>query len=254
MAADPDQVQSFARGLTVIRAFSSDAPAQTLASVARATGLARATARRLLLTLEQLGYVRSDGNIFRLTPRVLELGYAYLASLDIESIAQPYLEALSERLGEATSVSVLDDTHIVYVARVPTKRIMTVSIGLGSRFPAYQTSMGRVLLAELSDEQIVSRYERTDRSRAATPRLVKTPAELLERIAEVRRTGWALVDQELEVGIRSIAAPLRDKDGVIAAMNVSTHAARTTLEELKSRMLPALLETAEAISAALRKR
>jgi IclR family pca regulon transcriptional regulator len=250
MAADPDQVQSFARGLRVIRAFDAQAPVQTLADVARATGLPRATVRRLLHTLDQLGYVRQDGSVFRLTPRVLELGYAYLASLNIESIAQPYLEALSEQIGEATSVSVLDDTDVVYVARVPTKRIMTVSIGLGSRFPAHQTSMGRVMLAELADDEIVDRFARVKKANL-TPYSVQNAAELLARIAKVRSQGWALVDQELEVGIRSVAAPLRDKSGVIAAMNISTHAGRTDLAEVKRRFLPALLESAQAISAAL---
>jgi len=248
-----DYVQSFARGLAVIRSFSEDASAQTLADVARATGLPRATVRRLLLTLEQLGYVRSTGSTFELTPRVLDLGYAYLSSLNVQSIAQPYLEAFSEKFGEASSVSVLDDTDVVYVARVPAKRIMAVSIGLGSRFPAFQTSMGRVLLAELEDDQIVERMQRSNRSRT-TPHTVSTPEELLERIAEVRRQGWALVDQELELGVRSLAAPLRDKNGVVAAMNVSTHAGRTSLDELMQRFLPELLETARSIGDALRMR
>lgn len=248
-----DFVQSFARGLAVIRSFSEEAPTQTLADVARATGLPRATVRRLLLTLEQLGYVRSVNGRFQLAPRVLDIGYAYLSSLNVQSIAQPYLEEFSERLGEASSVSVLDDTDVVYVARVPAKRIMTVSIGLGSRFPAFQTSMGRVLLAELADEDIVDLMARSDRSRT-TPHTVDSAEALLERIAEVRTQGWALVDQELEIGLRSLAAPIRDKDGVIAAMNVSTHATRTDRAELIGRFLPALLERAETISNALRMR
>jgi IclR family pca regulon transcriptional regulator len=248
-----DYVQSFSRGLAVIRSFSADAPDQTLADVARATALPRATVRRLLLTLEQLGYVRAAGSRFQLTPKVLDLGYAYLSSLNLQSIAQPYLETFSEEFGEASSASVLDDTDVVYVARVPAKRIMAVSIGLGSRFPAFQTSMGRVLLAQLADDDIVARFERSDRS-MRTPRTVTSATELLDRIEHVRSDGWALVDQELELGVRSLAAPLEDKTAVVAAMNVSTHAGRTDLDELMERFLPKLLATARTISDALRMR
>jgi IclR family pca regulon transcriptional regulator len=248
-----DFVQSFARGLAVIRSFSADAPAQTVSDVARATGLSRAAVRRLLLTLESLGYVRTTDNRYQLTPRVLDIGYAYLSSLNIQSIAQPFLEEFSARVDESSSVSVLDDTDVVYVARVPTKRIMTVSIGLGSKIPAFQTSMGRVLLAELDDEDVVDRMERSDRSRG-TEYTVRNPDELLERLAEVREQGLALVDQELELGVRSLAAPLRDSSGVIAAMNVSTHAGRTELEQIHSEFVPALLETSTKISAALQMR
>ena len=254
MVLDQDLVQSFARGLSVIRSFSADAPAQTLAAVARATGLPRATARRLLLTLEHLGYVRSEAGSFRLTPRVLEIGYAYLASLNLASIAQPFLEAFSEKVRESTSVAVLDDCDIVYVARVAAKRIMTVSIGLGSRFPAYQTSLGRVLLAQLDDDEIVARMARSGERARTTPLTVTTPEALRARIAEVREQGWAMVDQELELGVRSLAAPLYDKSGVVAAINVSTHIGRTGLDELHERFLPALRETASAISNALKQR
>lgn len=254
MMNDKNYVQSLDRGIAVIRSFSSDQPRQTLADVARSTDLTRATARRLLLTLEQLGYVRSDGKQFELTARVLDIGYSFVASLNVNDIAQPFLEAFSEDVNESSSVSVLDDTNIVYVARVPTKRIMTVAIGLGSRFPAYQTSMGRALLAELSDDEIRSVFERSDRSRA-TPRTVNTADDLLRTTSEVRANGWALVDQELEIGVRSVAAPLRDANGTaIAAMNVSTHVGRTDMNEINRRFLPRLVETASAISAALAKR
>ena len=246
-----DYVQSLERGIAVLRSFGADSPRQTLADVARATGLTRATARRLLLTLEQLGYARADGRWFELTPQVLDIGYSYVASLNLNEIAQPYLEALSERLGESSSVSVLDDTDVVYVARVPTKRIMTTAIGLGSRFPAYQTSMGRVLLAELDDAAVADVFERTDRS-LATDHTVRDLPELLDRLTEVRRDGYAIVDQELEVGVRSAAAPLRKGEGcALAAMNVSTHVGRTGLDELRSVVVPELLSTAQQISAAL---
>lgn len=246
-----DFVQSLERGIAVIRSFSADTPSQTLSDVARRTDLTRATARRLLLTLEQLGYVRSDGKAFELTARVLDIGYSYVSSLNISDIVQPYLEAFSEAVHESSSVSVLQDTDIVYVARVPTKRIMTVAIGLGSRFPAYQTSMGRVLLAELDDDAVRSVFERSDRSRA-TDRTVTSAEHLLDALSEVRTLGYALVDQELEIGVRSVAAPLRDGSGTaIAAMNVSTHVGRTSLDEIEAQFVPELLETAAAISSAL---
>lgn len=244
-------VQSLERGLSVITAFSAERPRMTLADVSRETGLTRATVRRLLLTLVELGYVRTDGKHFELTPRVLDIGYSFISSLNVQDIAQPYLEALSDRLKESSSVAVLDDTDIVYVARVPTGRIMTVAIGLGSRFPAYQTSMGRALLAELSDDEIVEIYNRSDRSRV-TERTVGSSAALLDRIAEVRASGYALLDQELEVGVRSIAAPLRDASGrAVAAINIGTHAGRVPTNQLESTFIPALLSTADEISQAL---
>ncbi len=244
-------VRSLERGIAVLRSFDGDHPRQTLSDVARATGLTRATARRLLLTLETLGYARSDGKWFELTPRVLDIGYSYVASLNLNQIAQPYLEALSEQIAESVSVSVLDDTDIVYVARVPTKRIMTVAIGLGSRFPAYQTSMGRALLAELSDNDVTNVFERSDRTRR-TEHTVSDVGGLLEAVAEVRRCGWAVVDQELEIGVRSAAAPIRNAAGrAIAAVNVSTHVGRTSIDELHERFVPNLVATAEQVSSAL---
>lgn len=244
-------VQSLERGIVVVRSFSADRPRQTLSEVARTTGLTRATARRLLLTLADLGYVRHDGRHFELTARVLDIGYSYIASLNLNDIAQPYLEHFSEAVHESSSVSVLDDTDIVYVARVPTKRIMTVAIGLGSRFPAFQTSMGRVLLAELDDDEVADVYDRSDRRRV-TDRTVSSAAELIDRLAAVRENGWALVDQELEIGIRSVAAPLRNGAGkAVAAMNVSTHAGRTDLDEIQAVFVPQLLEAAGHISDAL---
>lgn len=246
-----DFVQSLDRGIAVIRSFSAATPRQTLSDVSRETGLTRATARRLLLTLEQLGYVRSDGRYFELTARVLDIGYSFVSSLNLNDIAQPYLESFSEEVHESSSVSVLDETDIVYIARVPTKRIMTVSIGLGSKFPAYQTSMGRVLLAELSDDEVLDIFERSDRTHT-TDRTVRTGDELLLHLGEVRENGWALVDQELEIGVRSLAAPLRNKAGTaVAAMNVSTHAGRSDLDQIHTFFLPRLLETAASISAAL---
>lgn len=246
-----ESVRSFERGLRVIRAFGAGQADMTLAAVARETDLNRATARRLLLTLEELGYIQQRGQQFRLTPRVLDLGYAYLSSLGLPQLALPYLESLSETLHEASSVGVLDKTDIVYVARVPAKRVMTVSIGLGSRFPAYRTSLGRAILASLPQHDIRELWDASDRS-DQTPRTVDSVGALLRELEEIRRQGFALVDQELELGVRSIAAPLHDSSGrTIAAVNVSTHVSRTTKQQLRARFIPQLLDSARTIDGVL---
>jgi IclR family pca regulon transcriptional regulator len=243
---DRQFVQSLERGLSVIRALSAPEP-QTLSEVARATGLTRAASRRFLLTLQQLGYVDLSGTRFALTPQVLELGYAYLSSLTLPEVAQPHLERLVQEIHESSSVSVLDDTDVVYVARVPTRRIMRVSISVGTRFPAYATSMGRVLLAGLEPTELDAVLGATALE-ALTPETIHEERELRAELGRVRAQGWALVDQELEAGLRSVAAPIRDRDGaVIAAINVSAQAARTGLEDVHERLLPPLLATAAAI-------
>ncbi len=253
-ARDVDFVQSLERGLAVLRVFDAEHPRLTLSDVARLTGLTRATARRLLLTFERLGYMRSDGRRFELTPTVLDLGYAFLSSMQLPEIAQPFMESLSERVHESVSASVLDGHEIVYVARVPTKRIMAISLALGSRLPAASTSMGRVLLAGLCDVEL-DHFLYAAPLVARTERTIVDPAKLREVIDEVRRQGWALVDQELEDGVRSIAAPLRDRAGrTVAAINVSTHAGRVGARELRSAFVPLLLEAAGQITAALAKR
>jgi IclR family transcriptional regulator, pca regulon regulatory protein len=239
-------VQSLERGLVVIRALDSPEP-QTLSDVARTTGLSRAAVRRFLLTLEQLGYVRETGGRFALAPRVLELGYAYLSSLTLPEVAQPHLERLVAAVHESSSVSVLDGADVVYVARVPTRRIMSVTISVGTRFPAYATSMGRVLLAGLPDEQLDELLAGSD-LRKLTSVTIRSPQKLREEIDRVRRQGYAIVDQELEAGLRSIAAPLHDSGGgVVAAINLSTQASRSTVSDMKRRLQPALLDTAAAI-------
>jgi len=195
--------------------------------------------------------VRSDGRLFTLTARTLDLGYAYLSSLTLPEVAQPHLRALVERVGESSSVSVLDGTDIVYVARVPTSRIMSISINVGTRLPAHVTSMGRVLLAALGPTALAAALDAL-RLEPLTERTVTDPALLLDALAAVRRQGWAIVDQELEEGVRSVAVPIRDPSGgVVAAANVSTHASRSTLEHLRRSLLPALRETAQAIGAEL---
>ena len=251
---DREFVQSLERGLAVLLAFSKEHPALTLSEAARLTGLSRAAARRVLLTLEALGYVRTEGRQFRLTPRVLDIGYAYLSSLDLADLAQPEMEALSERTRESCSAAVLDGADVVYVARVPTKRLMGISLGLGSRLPAYATSLGRVLLAELSDEQLDDVLAARPPA-ALTAHTLTEPDALRAELGRVRRQGWALVDQELELGIRSLAAPLRSRTGcVLAALNVATHASRVSLPTLRRDVLPALLEAAQSISDKLARR
>ncbi|MCW2986392.1 MAG: IclR family transcriptional regulator [Conexibacter sp.] len=243
---DRQFVQSLERGLSVIRALSASEP-QTLSEVARATGLTRAASRRFLLTLQQLGYVHLSGTRFALTPQVLELGYAYLSSLTLPEVAQPHLERLVEEVHESSSVSVLDGTDVVYVARVPTRRIMRVAISVGTRFPAYATSMGRVLLAGLERAALDDVLARTE-LRALTPDTIHEAAPLRAELSRVGEQGWALVDQELEEGLRSVAAPIRDRAGVVvAAVNVSAHATRTGVDDVRAALLPPLLATAAAI-------
>jgi IclR family pca regulon transcriptional regulator len=248
---DSDFVQSLDRGLAVIRAFGPDRERLSLSEVARATGLTRAAARRFLLTLVKLGYVRSDGREFSLRPKVLELGYAYLSGLALPDVAQPHLEDLSAKLHESSSISVLDGHNIVYVARVSTKRIMTVAISVGTRFPAYAASMGRVLLAGLSPEEL-DRYLAEATFEPFTELTVTDPDQLREIIARVRSDGYSIIDQELEHGLRAIAAPIRDPSGAVtAAINVSAHASRLSPDAMRSELLPALLETARNIEADL---
>jgi IclR family pca regulon transcriptional regulator len=236
----------------VIRAFDESSPELTLSEVARATGLTRAAARRFLHTLVELGYMRSDGRLFSLRPRILELGYAYLSSLTLPQVAEPHLEALVARVHESCSVSVLDGEDVVYVARVPTKRIMTVAISVGTRFPAYATSMGRVLLAHQPPEWLAC-YLATTELQALTRRTIVDPARLRAVLDRVRSQGYALVDQELEQGLRSIAVPLHDERGdVVAAMNVSAHASRGSSESIRRELLPHLREAVRLVEEDLR--
>ncbi|HEX2103710.1 MAG TPA: IclR family transcriptional regulator C-terminal domain-containing protein [Solirubrobacteraceae bacterium] len=245
-------MQSLERGLAVIRAFDAEHRHLTLSEVARATGLTRAAARRFLLTLVELGYVHVDGGRFSLRPRVLELGFAYLSSLSLPEVAQPYMEELVATINESSSISVLDDTDIVYVARVPTRRIMSITLAVGTRLPAYATSMGRVLLAALPDAELEERLARIE-IRPLTKRTV-TDRDALRRVLEVvRRQGYAVVDQELEEGLRSGAVPIRDASGaVVAALNVSVHASRTSMQALRTEFLRPALRAAAGIEAELR--
>jgi IclR family transcriptional regulator, pca regulon regulatory protein len=251
LTPSPEFVQSLARGLAVIRAFDGTRPELGLSEVSRATGLTRATARRLLLTLVRLGYVRQDGSRFSLRPRVLELGYSYLSALSLPEIAQQHMETLVAQVNESSSIAVLDDTEIVYVVRVPTTRIMTITITVGTRLPAYPTSMGRVLLAGLEPDELEQRLSRMHID-PLTPTTVPDASALRVELDRVRAQGWATVDQELEQGVRSAAVPIHDASGgVSAAMNVSVHASRMTMQELRKQVLPNLLRTAASIEAEL---
>jgi IclR family pca regulon transcriptional regulator len=249
----PNFVQSLARGLTVIEAMGSSPGPMTLSQTAAATGVSRAAARRLLLTLEELGYVASSGRNFSLTPRVLGLGYSYLASLPLTQVVQAPMERLVEAVHESCSVSVLDGHEIVYVARVPTKRIVTVNLSVGARLPAYVTSMGRVLLAALEPCDLDAYFARVEPVEH-TGRTVVGQAELRRILAQVARQGWALVDQEFTEGVRSMAVPLHDRSGrVVAAMNVSS-ASRTSRAQFQKDVLPPLMAAAAEVDAALRHR
>ncbi|MCU1366770.1 MAG: pcaR1 [Aeromicrobium sp.] len=245
-------VQSLERGFAVIKAFGAETPSLTLSEVARDTGLTRAAARRFLLTLVDLGYARSDGRLFSLTPRVLELGYKFLSGLPITEVAAPHLEHLTSQVHESSSVSVLDGDEVVYVARIPTSRIMSVSISVGTRFPAYATSMGRVLLAGLDDAELDTLLETMEFSHL-TPRTVANEKQLRADLTTVRKQGWSIVDQELEVGLRSVAVPIRDHTSkVVAAANVSTHSSRASVAEIRRNLLPPLRAAVDSIERDLR--
>jgi IclR family transcriptional regulator, pca regulon regulatory protein len=245
----PDFIEALARGLDVIRAFGPNHPTMSLSEVAAAVGLARPTARRILLTLEELGYVRTSAGTFALTPRVLELGMAYIGSTSIWDLARPHLERLVARTGESSSLAQLDGSDIVYVARVAVPKIITLAVTIGTRFPALQTSLGKVLLAALPRDELERTLATPSRSGIA-PRWNPGVDERDRVLREVRERGWALTDEQLALGIRSIAAPVRDSaTHVVAAVNVSVHAAETSIDTLTQTYLPLLLQTADAISA-----
>jgi IclR family pca regulon transcriptional regulator len=245
----PDFVEALARGLDVLACFDGDHRSMSLSEVATAAGLARPTARRLLLTLEELGFVRSCGGSFSLTPKVLTLGMAYVGALGLWDIARPHLEALVARTGESSSMAQLDGSDIVYVARASVPKIIALRVDIGTRFPAVQTSQGKVLLADLSPDELDVAL--AEPSRAGLPPYIgRSPDQLRDELTEIRARGWALADEELAPGVRSVAAPVRDRNGVVqAAMNVTVHAADTTIEQLLEEHLPLLLRSAGDISA-----
>jgi len=247
--ASPDFIEALARGLDVIRAFQPRQPVMSLAAVAGAAGLARPTARRILLTLDQLGYVRAAAGGFELTPRILELGMSYVLSRNLWEVARPHMERLVARTHESSSIAQLDGSDIVYVARVAVPKIIALAVTIGTRFPAMQTSLGKVLLAALPAGEAERVLAEPSRS-GITARWQPGAAERAAELRDVRARGWSLTDEQLAAGIRSVAAPLRDGDGrVIAALNVTVHAAETPVDILTGDYLPLLLQTAGAISA-----
>jgi IclR family pca regulon transcriptional regulator len=242
---------TLARGLAVLRAFGEERPAMTLSEAAATVGLSRAAARRILRTLSDLGYVEQEGRNFVLAPRVLELGFRYLSTQSWIDRALPIMKAVSETLEESCSASILQGTEIVYVARVPTRRIMSATIAVGTRLPAFHTSMGRAQLGFFPEEEIWRRL-RSVRIVPYTPGTITDPSAIVERILEDRQRGFSIVDEELERGLRSIAVPLVTRSGrVVAAMNVSAHSHRTTRNEMRERFLPHLKDAARRIASAV---
>src|SRR6476620_4953484 len=244
----PDFVEALARGLDILAAFGVDHRGMSLSEVAAAAGLTRPTARRLLLTLEELGFVRSSGGTFGLTPKVMSLGMAYVSSLGLWDIARPHMEALVARTGESSSMAQLDGSDIVYVARVSVPKLIALRVEIGTHFPAAQTSQGKVLLAALPPDQVAAALAQPSRS-GLPPYIGHSADQLRDELAEVRARGWALADEELAPGVRSVAVPVRDGTGKVrAAMNVTVHAAETTTQKLLDQHLPHLLRSAGDVS------
>ena len=245
---DPNFVLSLARGLKVIEAFTGHTEGVSVAMVARQTGFSRAAARRLLMTLEMLGYAESAGRTYRLKTRVLKLGFSYLSSTSLPTIAQPILEQVTEAVHESSSLSVLEGDEIVYLARSAAKRVMSVGLSVGSRLPAYCTSMGRVLLSGLSSPDLNSYLNRVD-LKAFTPKTVTEKDQIKATVERIRGNGYALTDEELELGLRSIAVPVHNRSRrIVAAMNIGVHASRVSAEEMIQRFLPVLQENASLLA------
>jgi IclR family pca regulon transcriptional regulator len=246
--AGPDFVEALARGLDILAGFDATHPTMSLTEVATAAGLARPTARRLLLTLQEMGYVRSVDGGFQLTPKVVDLGMSYVSSLGLWEIARPHLESLVRRTGESSSIAQLDGSDIVYVARVSVRKIIALRVEIGTRFPAARTSQGKVLLADLSSPQLEEILAQPSRS-GLPPFIGRSRDQLFTELTQVRARGWAVADEELAPGVRSVAVPIRDADGTVqAAMNVTVHAAETSLEVLLRQHLPLLMRTAGDVS------
>jgi IclR family pca regulon transcriptional regulator len=245
----PDFVEALARGLDILASFDAAHPSMSLSEVATATGLARPTARRLLLTLQEMGYVRSVEGRFQLTPKVIGLGMSYVSALGLWDIARPHLESLVRRTGESSSMAQLDGSDIVYVARVSVPKIISLRVEIGTRFPAAQTSQGKVLLADLGSDALDAIL--AEPSRSGLPAYIgRTREQLHAELTQIRARGWALADEELAPGVRSVAVPVRDGTGAVrAAMNVTVHAAETSTEVLLEEHLPKLLRTAGDVSA-----
>jgi IclR family pca regulon transcriptional regulator len=245
---DPSFMTSLARGLAVVQAFSDSRKPQTIANISQKTGIPRAAVRRCLHTLRELGYVDAELNNFSLRPKVLTLGYSYLSSTPLTVSAQPYLNDISRTLNESSSMAVLEDGEVLYVARASTSRVMSVALNTGSRLPAYCTSLGRVMLAHLPPAEL-EQYLAKTKLRAMTENTVVNQKRLREILADVRRDGYAINDEELELGLRSIAVPVRGASGqVLAALNVGAQAARVSVKQLEKEFLPVLLRGAQELA------
>ena len=246
-----DIMGGLAKGLSVIETFSVERPRQTISEVSAASGLDRATARRCLLTLAHLGYADYDGKNFTLTPRILRLGTACLVTMPLPQMVQPLLDRLSDRLGESSSVSVLDGTDIVYVARAAQRKVMSIALMPGSRLPAFCTSMGRVMLAALSPDEAMAIIAASALIQR-TPHTIIAPDALAAALQTVRRDGYALIDQEVELGLRSIAVPLLNARGkTVAALNVGLSASQYGLDQLANHFLAPLLAVQKDLQAML---
>ncbi|MDQ0390518.1 IclR family transcriptional regulator domain-containing protein [Labrys monachus] len=250
-ASDRDYVNSLARGLEVIKVFTRRTPKMTLSEVAQATGMTRATVRRFLLTLVREGYVDTNGKHFNLRPKILELGFSALSSMDIWDVAQPIMNELSEKLQESCFAAVLDHDSVIYVARATSNRRVNVGINIGSRVPAHCVSTGRVLLAALPPD-LLHHYLDEMTLTKFTPNTITSKVQLRGLIDEVRLQGWSIVDQELEVGLRSLSVPVRDGQGkIVAALNVCCPSMRITPEEMRTRVLAETQAASNQITRAL---
>jgi IclR family pca regulon transcriptional regulator len=248
---DPSFMTSLARGLAVVQAFSDSRKAQTIAQISQKTGIPRAAVRRCLYTLQQLGYVDAELNNFSLRPKVLTLGYSYLSSTPLTVSSQPYLNAISQQLGESCSLAVLEDGEVLYVARSAASRVMSVALNTGSRLPAYCTSLGRVMLAHLAPAELDAYFAKA-RLKAMTDRTVTNQKRLREILLQVRQDGYAINDEELELGLRSIAVPVRGASGqVLAALNVGAQAGRVSAERMREEFLPVLQRGAQELAVLL---
>ena len=248
---DPSFMTSLARGLAVVRAFSDQRRSLTIAQISHRTGIPRAAVRRCLYTLKQLGYADSEANNFFLKPKILTLGYSYLSSTPLAISAQPYLNSISRQLNESCSMAVIDDNEVLYVSRSATSRIMSVALNTGSRLPAYCTSLGRVILAHYTDVEL-EKYFAATTLRAYTDKTVVSPTRLREILTQVKEQGYALVQEELEVGLQSIAVPVRGASGMVhAALNIGAQATRVSPEQMVRDFLPVLQKVAQELSVLL---
>ena len=245
---DPNFMTSLARGLAVIQAFSQRRHHLTISQVSTTTGLSRAAVRRCLYTLAKLGFAGSDDNRhFFLRPRILALGHSYISSMPLATAAQPVLEHISHLLHESCSIATLDGIEIVYIARANVTRIMSIDLGVGSRLPAFCTSMGRAILANLPPEELDSVLARVEFKRY-TERTITNPAKLTQALRQIRRDGYSIIDQELEHGLRSMAVPIQNPSGkVVAALNIGAHAQRVSIQEMQTKFLPHLLAAAQEL-------